>query len=179
MKEYLLTGDNQYRKKGDKKAAPAQNIPLYVFFTSSGQLTIEYTIPGGSGSNRERVWTGPVPVGKGTEIKLGFIINTKNDKTGWLEFYVGGVQQRFNSKWGGGLRLSNVSLFTGDTWPKFGIYRAEKAAGPGDGKKYCPANGVYTGSSAPDGSDRIFNSWIYKVQISDSSKGEVAKAAGW
>lgn len=177
--DHLLICHEQYRKKGDKVAAPAQNIPLYVHFDSSNQLTIEYTIPGGSGSNREIVWTGPVAFGTGTSNKLGFIINTNNSGSGWLEFYVNGAQQKFNSKWGGGNRLSNVYLFTGDTSPKFGIYRAELGAGAGDDTKYCPSNGVFSGAQAAAGSDRIFNSWIYRVQISDSSKAEAAAAAGW
>lgn len=139
---------------------------------------IEYTIPGGSGSNRDIVWTGPVSAGTGTEHHLGFVINTKNDGTGWAEFYLDGVQQKFNSKWGGGTRLSNVYLFTGDTSPKFGIYRGEAAAGANDGDKYCPSSGVYTGEVAPAGTDRIYNSWIYRVQISDSSLSDVKEAAG-
>lgn len=172
----MLICHNKNRKKGDKVAAPAQNIPLYVHFLNGNQLSIEYTIPGGSGSNRESVWQGPLGVGVGTHNQLGFIINTKNDGTGWLEFYLNGTQQKFNSAWGGGTRLSNVYLFTGDTSPKFGIYRAEVG---GTDPKYCPSNGVFTGAQAAAGSDRIFNSWIYRVQISDTSKAEAAEAAGW
>ncbi|RPB10267.1 hypothetical protein P167DRAFT_547358 [Morchella conica CCBAS932] len=165
-------------KKWDKTAEPQQNIPLYVFFNENLDLTIEYTIPGGTGSNREVVWTGPVSVGANTNHHLAFVINTANDGTGWAEFYLDGVQQNFNAAYGGGKRLKNVYLFTGDTSPKFGIYRGEAAAGADDGDKYCPANNIYTGETAPSGTDHIFNSWIYRVQISDSSLSEVAEAAG-
>lgn len=164
-------------KKWDKLAEPQQNIPLYVFYNQNGDLVIEYTIPGGNGSNRSIVWTGPLPA-SGLNHKLAFVINTKNDGTGWLEFYLNGAKQTFNSQWGGKQRLENVYLFTGPTSPKFGIYRGEAPAEPGQGDLYCPANRIYTGPQAPSGTDRIFNSWIYRVQISDSSLAEVAEAGG-
>ena len=41
-----------------------QNIPLYVFFNTAGELTIEYTIPGTNNSNRDVVWTGPFDISK-------------------------------------------------------------------------------------------------------------------
>lgn len=163
------------RKKWDKVAAPAQNIPLYVFFNSKLDLVIEYTIPGGSGSNREIVWTGPFPVGPNNPHHLAFVINTKNDGTGWAEFYLDGKKQTFNEKWGGKTRLENVKLFTGDTSPKFGIYRAEASGG---GKQFCPSNNKYTGEAVSAGTDRVFDSYLYRVQISDSSLDEIAEAAG-
>lgn len=174
----MLIWDNNNRKKWDKTAEPQQNIPLYVHFNANLDLVIEYTIPGGSGSNREIVWTGPLSVGASTNHHLAFVINTKNDGTGWLEFYLEGVKQKFNSAWGGTTRLSNVYLLTGDTSPKFGIYRGEAAAGSSDGDKYCPSNGVYTGEVAPSGTDRIYNSWVYRVQISDSSIDDIKEAGG-
>lgn len=166
----------QYRKKWNKDAEPKQNIPLYVHYNSDKQLIIEYGIPGGDGSNRVTIWTGPLPFGTGTSNKLGFIINTGSNGSGWLEFYVNGVRQKFNSVGGGGTRMENMFTFTGDTSPKFGIYRGEVED---KNPKYCPSSGVFTGEQAPAGSDRIFNSWIYRVQISDASKAEAAEAAGW
>lgn len=163
-----------YRKKGDKVAAPKQNIPLYVFFNKAGDLTIEYTIPGKDGSNREVVWTGPVDISKDSN-KLGFVTNTAPDGKGWLEFYVNGKKQTFNQKWGGKERLSNVSLFTGATSPKFGIYRAERQGG---GEEFCPKTGIFRGKEAAAGADRSYDSWIYRVQISDSSLNEIAEASG-
>lgn len=137
---------------------------------------IEYTTPGGDGSNRKIIWTGPVSFGPGTSNKLGFIINTAANGKGWLEFYVNGTRQKFNSSGGGGTRMENMHTFTGDTSPKFGIYRGEVED---KNSKYCPDSGVFTGAQASDSADRIFNSWIYRVQISDSSKAEAAQAAGW
>ena len=163
-----------YRKKADKNAAPKQNIPLYVFFNKGGDLTIEYTIPGTNGSNREVVWAGPVDISKDSN-KLGFVINTAADGKGWLEFYVNGKKQTFNQKWGGKERLSNVSLFTGETSPKFGIYRAERQGG---GAQFCPKNGAFRGKQAATGADRSYDSWIYRVQISDSSLSEISEASG-
>lgn len=164
-----------FRKKANKNAAPKQNIPIYVFFNPSGDLTIEYTIPGTDGSNREIVWTGPVDISKDS-IKLAFVINTAANGKGWLEFYEGGKKQTFNKKWGGEQRLKNVSLFTGETSPKFGIYRAERQGGGGE---FCPKDGqAFRGKQAAAGADKSYDSWIYRVQISDSSISEIAEASG-
>ncbi|KAI5780205.1 hypothetical protein DFH27DRAFT_360502 [Peziza echinospora] len=161
-------------KKWDKEIEPKQNIPLYVFFNAQNELVIEYTIPGSNGSNRSIVWTGPLDPSAAT--KLAFTINTANDGTGWFEFYVNGVKQTFNQAWGGTQRLQNVYLFTGPTSPKFGIYRGEKQGG--DPAVFCPADFTYTGPQANATEDRIFNSWIYRVQISDGSIQEIAEAGG-
>lgn len=162
-------------KKWDKEAAPKQNIPFHVFFDSQNRLSIEYTIPGTNGSNRETVWNGEFTAGIGTEHHLAFAINTAQNGKGSLEFYLDGKKQRFNDKWGGQTKLSDVDLFTGPTSPKFGIYRSEASGG---GSEFCPSNGIFTGSKAPNGSPNTYNSWIYRVQISDSSMSEVAEAAG-
>ena len=170
----LTTYTLNNRKKHDKNAAPKQNIPLYVFFNRSGQLTIEYTIPGSNGSNREVIWTGPLDITRPN--KLAWAINTAPNGKGWLEFYVNGQKQTFNGlRSAGKQRLENVWLFTGATSPKFGIYRAEKQGG---GKGFCPSGGVFTGKKEQEGADRAFDSWVYRVQISDASLEEVRDASG-
>jgi hypothetical protein len=46
---------------------------------------------------------------------------------------------------------SGLNLWTGPTYPKFGIYRGEKAA---------------TGDSSPD-SDHVFDLWVYSVIVEE------------
>ncbi|KAF8465761.1 hypothetical protein BDZ91DRAFT_783218 [Kalaharituber pfeilii] len=142
-------------------------------FPMAGDLTIEYTIPGSNGSNRDVVWTGPLDISKPSN-KLASVINTSRNGKGWLEFYVNGQKQTFNKKWGGEQRLKNVHLFTGPTSPKIGIYRAEASGG---GVKFCPSNGIYLGGQARKGSDRVYNSWVYRYQISDSSLDEIKQSS--
>jgi len=158
-------------KKWDKNAAPKQNIPLYVHFDGKGDLVIEYTTPGGNGSNRRIVWRGPISVGNGAEHRLAFVINTAQGGKGWLEFYVDGQKQRFDGK----ERLTNVELFTGGTSPKFGIYRAESAGG---GAAFCPKNNIFNGKAVGGSGNNIYNNYVYRVQISDSSLAEISAAAG-
>ena len=53
-----------------------------------------------------------------------------------------------------------LSFWTGDTYPKFGIYRGEK--GDRDGSKH----------------SNVFDMWLYRLQISDSSLDEISEASG-
>ena len=53
-----------------------------------------------------------------------------------------------------------LTLWTGDTYPKFGIYRGEK--GDRDSSRF----------------SNIFDMWLYRAQISDSSLDEIAMSSG-
>lgn len=134
---------------------------------------MEYTIPGTNGSNREVVWTDDkeFTVGIGAEHQIGFAIDTS--EFGSLEFWLDGVKQRFSKN--GKTILDNVQLFTGPTSPKFGIYRSEQSGG---GPEFCPSNNIYSGPTAEKGTPKVYHSWVYRVQISNSSMDEVAEAAG-
>ncbi|KZV94901.1 hypothetical protein EXIGLDRAFT_834727 [Exidia glandulosa HHB12029] len=147
-------------KKADKTAAPQQNIPFHMEFEGEDELTLGYTTPGGNGSQREPVWHGKFSTGNSESDvhSVGFAINTANDGSGWLEFYLDGKKQTFDN---GKDRLENVYLLTGRTYPKIGIYRGEAAQG-----------------DESNAADHTFNSYVYRVQISDSSLDEIAEAAG-
>ncbi|KAH7100102.1 hypothetical protein BKA62DRAFT_707609 [Auriculariales sp. MPI-PUGE-AT-0066] len=147
-------------KKADKVAAPAQNIPIDLVHSGNDQLTLEYTTPGGNGSDRSPVWHGPLSSGSGKENvhSVALAINTDNSGKGWLEFYLDGKKQKFDN---GEERLKDVYLFTGRTYPKIGIYRGESAQGD---------------ESNPE--DHTFNSYLYRAQISDTSLDEIAEAGG-
>ena len=58
------------------------------------------------------------------------------------------------------LEKGGLTLWTGDTYTKFGIYRGEK------------------GSHDTEGESNVFDSYVYGVQGSDSSLAEVAKYRG-
>ena len=58
------------------------------------------------------------------------------------------------------LSKSGLSLWTGDVYPKFGIYRGEK--GDHDG----------------GGLSNEFDLWVYRVQLSDKSLDEVSESSG-
>lgn len=147
-------------KKADKFVSPRQNIPFHMEFVGRDELTLGYTTPGGNGSQRKPVWRGKFSTGNSTAHihKVAFAINTKNDGSGWLEFYLDGVKQTFDN---GQDRLKNVYLFTGRTFPKLGIYRGEAARGNERNRQ-----------------DHTFNSYVYRVQISDRSLDEIAEAGG-
>lgn len=55
---------------------------------------------------------------------------------------------------------NGLGLWSGDVYPKFGIYRGEK------------------GDHDTAGETNVFDLWVYKVQVSDSSLGEVSGASG-
>lgn len=143
-------------KKRDKFAAPRQNIPIHLFFTGEDQLGLEYTTPGSTGSNRTTYWAGNFSTGHDASFihNIGMAINTNTDGTGWAELFVDGRPQ---------VRLEGASLFTGTTFPKFGIYRAEASSDK---------------VVAASGSQYEFDSFVYRVQIADGGWHEVAESAG-
>ena len=55
---------------------------------------------------------------------------------------------------------TGLDLWTGETYPKFGIYRGEK------------------GDHDADGESNVFDLWVYRVQISDANLDEVSAASG-
>ncbi|KAH7099684.1 hypothetical protein BKA62DRAFT_750488 [Auriculariales sp. MPI-PUGE-AT-0066] len=133
-------------KKQDKFANPQQNIPFHLTFKGKDRLALEYTTPGSNGSNRTAIWTGKMSPN-------GLRIDTDDNCGGSLEFWLDGKQE---------LKRGNLCLFTGDTHPKWGIYRGE--AQPGS-KQAAKAH--------------TFNSFVYRVQVSDGNKKDVAASAGW
>ncbi|KZV85906.1 hypothetical protein EXIGLDRAFT_725416 [Exidia glandulosa HHB12029] len=142
-------------KKQDKDAAPKQNIPFHLEFEGANKLTLGYTTPGSNGSNRTAIWDGTFSTGSSMDNvhKIGLAIDTASDCNGKLELWLDGKKE---------FSRSNLCTWTGDTYPKWGMYRGEAAAGD---------------DSDPAG--HTFNSYVYRVQFSDSSKAEVAESAGW
>ena len=58
------------------------------------------------------------------------------------------------------LNKGGLSLWTGDVYPKFGIYRGE------------------AGDHDTPGESNVFDIYVYKVQLSDASLDEVSGASG-
>lgn len=101
------------RKKEDKTAEPVQNIPFNLEFVSDSNLGVTYTTPGGS---RDTIITFPaadVPAGQEVQIALAWDTNINNNNQ--LRVYLKGKTYT----------RTGLDLWTGNTYPKFGIYRAE------------------------------------------------------
>jgi hypothetical protein len=123
----LLTSRN--RKKEDKYAAPVQNIPFNLQF-AGGTLTIGYTAPD---QGYARIWTAGSPLSLNTQHHIVLEFDTATNHPNTLRMSVDGAEV---------FSRSDLHLWTGATYPKFGIYRGEKAA---------------TGDTSPD-SDHVFDS---------------------
>ena len=58
------------------------------------------------------------------------------------------------------MNKGGLSLWTGEVYPKFGVYRGEK------------------GDHDTAGESNIYDLYVYKVQLSDASMDEVSGASG-
>ncbi|KAI5783649.1 hypothetical protein EDC01DRAFT_618727 [Geopyxis carbonaria] len=136
-----------------KYPATGQNIPFHLEFEGS-QLTLAYTVPNGARTAR---WTGAFKAG--VAHKIGLVVNTAANGKGFLEFYLDGKKQKFTN---GKTRLTGLTLLSDGTCsPKFGMYRAEQPA-----------------SEKGNKAAHSFDSYVYRVMISDKSMAEVRAASG-
>ena len=146
------------RKKDDKQATPLQNIPFNLIFTSASptRLSITYQPPG-QGSNpdgankHETIWTSTSEFALSQTHRIALAFDTKPGGNNKLQLWLDGT--KFFEKDG-------LSLWTGTTYPKFGLYRGEK--GDHDGGGY--------GST--------FDGYVYRVQISDERLDEIEESSG-
>ncbi|KAL9102999.1 MAG: hypothetical protein Q9163_001919 [Psora crenata] len=138
-------------KKADKFSDPIQNIPFNIQFNlkEPTRPSVGYTPPG---EKYRTIWTSPSPFStdKTHNIALAWdtTMGSNNNK---LQMWLDGESV---------LESDGLDLWTGYTYPKFGIYRGEE----GDHD-----NGPHS---------NVFDSWIYKVQISDKSLDEIAESSG-
>ncbi|KAL9124822.1 MAG: hypothetical protein Q9217_005889, partial [Psora testacea] len=138
-------------KKVDKFTQPVQNIPFNIQFTEKEptRLSVGYTPPG---EKYETIWTSTTVFSTNETHNIALSWDTIKAKSGnKLQMWLDGKSV---------LESDGLDLWTGETYPKFGIYRGER----GD---------------HDDGDDsNIFDSWIYKVQISDEGMHEVEESSG-
>ncbi|KAK4692449.1 hypothetical protein P7C71_g4759, partial [Lecanoromycetidae sp. Uapishka_2] len=128
-----------------------QDIVFNLQFTESlpTRLSLGYTPPGGD--DYETIWTDSSGFSTTTTHNIALAWDTLPGGNNNVQLWLDG-QKVFEK---GGL-----SLWSGDVYPKFGIYRGEK------------------GDHDTPGESNVFDLWVYKVQISDASLDEVSGASG-
>ncbi|KAI9774084.1 MAG: hypothetical protein M1840_005177 [Geoglossum simile] len=121
-------------KKADKAALPVQNVPLNLQFVDDS-LSLGYTAPG---RGYAHIWTAKntFELNKSHHIMLRF--DTFSSHSNTLQMEIDGEEV---------FKQSGLDLWTGDTYPKFGIYRGEEAGDP-----------------SPD-SAHTFDLWVYAVTV--------------
>ena len=146
------------RKKDDKTATPLQNIPFNLIFNSDSptRLSITYQPPG-QGSNpdgantHDTIWTSDTEFALSQTHHIALAFDTKPGGNNKLQLWLDGTSV---------FEKDGLSLWTGTTYPKFGLYRGEK--GNQDGGGY----------------GNTFDGYVYRVQISDESLDEIAASSG-
>ncbi|KAH0535919.1 hypothetical protein FGG08_007178 [Glutinoglossum americanum] len=127
-------------KKADGQAAPLQNIPFNIQFDNRGALSLGYTPPEGK---YHSIWAGssPLELNQTHSIRLSF--DTKSSATTTLIMWIDDTQV---------LSKDGLVLWTGNTYPKFGLYRGEQSK---------------TGPDGPDW-EHVFDAYVHKVRIDDA-----------
>ncbi|MCJ1452529.1 hypothetical protein MMC28_002872 [Mycoblastus sanguinarius] len=127
-----------------------QDIVFNIQFTEAvpTRLALGYTNPG---SSYNYLWTDSSDFSVNTTHNIALAWDTKSGGNNKLQMWLDGTQV---------LAKEGLNLWTGDTYPKWGIYRGEE------------------GDHDTQGQNNIFDSWIYKVQLSDASLDEVANSSG-
>ncbi|KAI9675535.1 MAG: hypothetical protein M1829_003339 [Trizodia sp. TS-e1964] len=140
-------------KKDDKLSHPIQNIPFNIEF-SGGNLRVQYQEPSnGAVENGYTVlWTDTSALALNTPHHIGIAWDTFDGHRNRLRLWLDGAKK---------LDKSGLNLWTGQTYTKFGIYRGELAAG----QKANPEQ-------------HVFDSYVYRVQVSDKALAEVMDASG-
>lgn len=174
----MLTDSN--RKKADKSTG--QNIPFNIQFTEEQptKLSVGYT-PAGTSAKYGTIWTDSASfdTSKTHNIALAWDTLAGNNANKLEMWYVVDSTLPFsfsslpssskavlttlpNNRLDGQsvFSKSGLDLWTGDTYPNFGIYRGEK------------------GNHDTTGESNVFDLWVYRVQISDASLEEVSAASG-
>ena len=145
------------RKRDNKKVPPKDNIPFHMEFSDTETLNLQVTTPGGSGSNRKTIASAKLKTHQLNHIALA--IDTKMN---------GGGPVSKNNRiawWVNGKKVHDAAEYSTwssktKTYPKFGLYRGENDGGSGGGSRY------------------TYDSFVYRVQISDKSLKEISDSSG-
>lgn len=156
----LVIADTEYRKRADKAVAPKDNIPFHLEFLNKA-LKLQVTTPGTQ--NVTTIASIPVTTDEVHHIALVFdtFMNCENcviSQDNNISFWLDGAQVDVSTD----VNLSLWSTKT-KTYPKFGIYRGEYD-GPYDSNTHDP--------------QYIFDNYIYRVQISNTSLEEIQASSG-
>ena len=143
------------RKKNEKTAQPIQNIPFNIQLGENEppRLSVQYQPPGQeSFAAYQNIWTSDFDFSTNETHNIALAwdttMGTSNNK---LQMWLDGQ---------GVLEKTGLDLWTGATYPKFGIYRGEEA------------------DHDRGGHSATFDLLVYRIQISDSSLDEIAESSG-
>ena len=106
---------------------------------------------GGPGNGGQVLWTDDSDFAINQTHHIGIAWDTNPGGNNSIQLWANGesvVQQ------------DGLNLWTGDVYPKWGIYRGEK------------------GEHDLRGDSNVFNSWVYRVQLGDEGMDEVREASG-
>lgn len=105
----------------------------------------------GTGSKYSSVWTGSSDFPLNTTHNIALAWDTNSSGNSKLKLWLDGKSV---------LSKSGLSLWSGDVYLKFGIYRGE------------------SGDHDTSGESNVFDLYVYKVRLSDASLEEVSEASG-
>ena len=162
-------------KRDDKAVEPQDNIPFHLEFLND-QLNLQVTTPGESGSDRNTVAKAKFSSNEEHRIALTFdtkmnggdVVSQGNRLAWWLD-----GKKIFDQA-----EYSLWSTKTG-THPKFGIYRGEAAVSVPTST--LPGAHILTPSSGEGADDEAaytFDSYVYRVQVSDAGFDEIGDSSG-
>lgn len=136
---------------GDGQEGVDQDVVFNLQFTESMplRLSLGYTPPGGD--DYETLWTDSSEFSVNKTYNIALAWDTFSGGNNKLQLWLDGMAV---------MEQSGLSLWTGDVYPKWGIYRGEK------------------GDHDTAGESNVFDSWVYRVQLSDADLTEVAASSG-
>ncbi|GAB7348210.1 hypothetical protein MBLNU459_g6211t2 [Dothideomycetes sp. NU459] len=144
----------------DETVAPVDNIRMHLQF-SDESLDLQVNAPGDQGNTMKTIASIPVSTGEEHQIALAFDTymhdpEDTDSANNTLAFWLDGKKI---------IETSGLDLWSSETrtYPRFGLYRGEYE-GPSD--------------QNADGSRHVFDSYMYKVQISNSSLDEILGSSG-
>ncbi len=144
--------DYFHRKDGvnDRGSSTYQDIPFNLAFNEvlPTRFSIGYTPPGGKYAD---LWSDSSNFSINTTHNVALAWDTMSGGNNKLEVWLDGTKV---------LEKDGLTLWTGDCYTKYGIYRGEK------------------GDHDTEGQSNVFDSYVYGVQVSDASLAEVAEYSG-
>ncbi|KAG8532249.1 uncharacterized protein KY384_003890 [Bacidia gigantensis] len=137
-------------KKDDESAEPSQNIPFNLQFnnTKDTRLSLGYTSPN---LDYKTLWTADSDFDTSAVHNIALAWDTMGSANSKIQMWFDGQMV---------VEQGGLTLWTGKTYPKLGIYRGEQ------------------GDHDTAGYTNDFDLWVYRVMIGDGGLDEVAEAGG-
>ena len=135
---------------GDTDSSTYQDVPFSLTFSEvlPTRISINYNPPGGK---RTDLWSDSSDFSTSTTHNVALAWDTMSGGNSKLEMWLDGTKM---------LEKDGLTLWTGNCYTKYGIYRGEK------------------GDHDTKGQSNVFDSYVYGVKVSDASLAEVAEYSG-